>query len=248
MDDHTAIVVPTNSAIMPRGTDPDAAAPADWLRSNMVVPYSAAIERMRHIVTGIGHQRERETVWLLEHPPTYTAGTSAQPGDLLNPLGFETFSAGRGGQWTYHGPGQRIAYVMLDLHRSHGPVARQDVRAYVTALEGWLIAALASLGVEAGRRDGRVGVWVTDAASGREAKIAALGVRLTRWVTWHGVSINVDPDLSHFDGIVPCGIREHGVTSLRALGIDATLSDVDAALAACWPSSFGGEPPRIREA
>lgn len=248
MDDHTAIVDPAKHETPSVGTDPEVAPGQDWLRSESVVAYPAATRRMQDIVTGLRDRRGRETVWLLEHPPTYTAGTSAQPGDLLNPLGFDTFAAGRGGQWTYHGPGQRVAYVMLDLHRRHGPVPPQDVRAYVTALEGWLIASLARLGVEAGRRDGRVGVWVTDAVSGREAKIAALGVRLTRWVTWHGVSINVDPELSHFDGIVPCGIREHGVTSLRALGIRATLSDVDAALVASWTASFGGESPRVQAA
>ncbi|WP_419728683.1 lipoyl(octanoyl) transferase LipB [Lichenicola sp.] len=248
MDDHTAIVVTENPAIPLIKAAVDAGSAPDWLRSDLLVPYPAAIDRMGKLVTGIRDQSGRESVWLLEHPPTYTAGTSAQPGDLFNPFGFDTFEAGRGGQWTYHGPGQRVAYVMLDLHRRHGPVPPQDVRAYVTALEGWLIAALAILGVDAGRRDGRVGVWVTDAVSGREAKIAALGVRLTRWVTWHGVSLNVDPALGHFDGIVPCGIREHGVTSLRALGIDATMRDVDAALAACWPAAFGGEPPKIRAA
>ena len=210
-----------------------------WTRSAAPVAYPDAMTRMRETVAGIRDGGMPEQVWLLEHPPCFTAGTSARAEDLFNPLGFPTFEAGRGGQWTYHGPGQRVGYVMLDLHRAHGPVPARDVRAFVSGLEGWLIAALARLGVAAGRRDGRVGVWVTDAATGHEAKIAALGVRMTRWVSWHGVSLNVDPVLGHFDGIVPCGIREHGVTSLRALGIGATMAEVDEVLAACWAGSFG---------
>lgn len=239
MDDHTAITVPSHSLGAPGPT---------WQRSAGPVAYPDAMDRMRNIVGHLRDHPDGETVWLLEHPPTFTAGTSARPQDLFNPLGFETFEAGRGGQWTYHGPGQRVAYVMLDLHIPHGPLLPLDVRAYVTALERWLIAALARLGIDAGRRDGRIGVWVTDPDTGRELKIAALGVRLTRWTTWHGVSINVDPDLSHFDGIVPCGIREHGVTSLRALGSHATMEDVDLALAACWPACFGGALPTIQAA
>lgn len=235
MHDGTAISFP--------GTVPSTV--PEWVRGDAPVPYPHAMDRMREIVAGLRDGTAAETVWLLEHRPTFTAGTSARPQDLFNPLGFDTFEAGRGGQWTYHGPGQRVAYVMLDLQRSHGPVPPRDVRAYVGALEGWLIAALARLGVTAGRRAGRVGVWV-DQPDGREAKIAALGVRMTRWVSWHGVSLNVDPELEHFDGIVPCGIREHGVTSLRALGNRATLTDVDAALSACWPDCFGGAVPTIR--
>jgi lipoyl(octanoyl) transferase len=227
MDDHTAITLP---------------API-WRRSVAPIPVPVAIAAMRESVAAIRDRGGPESVWLLEHPPSFTAGTSARREDLFNPLGFPTFDAGRGGQWTYHGPGQRVAYVMLDLHRAHGPVPARDVHAYVSALEGWLIAALARLGVEAGRRAGRVGVWVTDPGSGRDSKIAALGVRMTRWVSWHGVALNVDPALDHFDGIVPCGIREHGVTSLRALGLATTLADADEALAECWAGSFGGPAP-----
>ncbi len=211
-----------------------------WTRSDGLVAYPDAMTRMRDAVAGIRERADAEQVWLLEHPPCFTAGTSARAEDLFNPRGLPTFEAGRGGQWTYHGPGQRVGYVMLDLHRRHGTVPARDVRAFVSGLEGWLIAALARLGVVAGRRAGRVGVWVTDAATGQEAKVAALGVRMTRWVSWHGVSINVDPVLEHFDGIVPCGIREHGVTSLRALGVGATMAEVDAALAACWGDCFEG--------
>ena len=210
-----------------------------WLRSDAAVAYPDAMQRMRDIIARLRDHDGAETVWLLEHPPTFTAGTSAQPGDLFNPLGFETFEAGRGGQWTYHGPGQLVAYVMLDLQKAHGPVPARDVRAFVRALEGWLIAVLARLGVTAGRREGRVGVWVMD-TDGRDSKIAALGVRMTRWASWHGVSLNIDPNLAHFDGIVPCGIREHGVTSLRALGLGTTRDEVEAALAGCWQEFFGG--------
>lgn len=213
-----------------------------WLRSDRLVPYPDAMARMRDTVARLRDGDGAETVWLLEHPPTFTAGTSARPDDLFNPLGFETFEAGRGGQWTYHGPGQLVAYVMLDLQRPHGPVPARDVRAYVRALEQWLIAALARLGVTAGRREGRVGVWVAG-ADGRDSKIAALGVRMTRWVSWHGVSLNIDPELGHFDGIVPCGIREHGVTSLRALGLAATRAQVETALRKSWPDCFGNAEP-----
>jgi lipoyl(octanoyl) transferase len=179
-----------------------------------------------------------ERVWLLEHPPLYTAGTSAKPADLADPGRFETFEAGRGGQWTYHGPGQLVAYVMLDLTRQHGVVPPRDTHAYVAALEAVLIATLASFGVHGERRAGRVGVWVADKRTGREAKIAAIGVRITRWVSWHGLSLNVCPDLSHFTGIVPCGITEHGVTSLQALGVPAEMSDVISALRVCWAGLF----------
>jgi len=179
----------------------------------------------------------REGVWLLEHPPLYTAGTSAKPADLADPSRFPTFSAGRGGQWTYHGPGQIVAYVMLDLTKPHGTVPARDTHAYVAALEEWLITTLAGFGVRGERRAGRIGVWV--AAAQGEAKIAAIGVRVTRWVSWHGVSLNVCPDLSHFSGIVPCGITEHGVTSLHAQRVLATLPDVRLALRNAWQPLFG---------
>lgn len=177
-----------------------------------------------------------ELVWLVEHPPLYTAGTSARPDQLTDPARFPTFTAGRGGQWTYHGPGQRVAYVMLDLTRPHGSVPPRDVRCYVHGLETWLIRALAHFGVRGERREGRIGIWVATGAT--EAKIAALGVRVSRWVSWHGVALNVAPDLDHYGGIVPCGITEHGVTSLHALGIRATMEDADAALRAAWREVF----------
>ena len=185
-----------------------------------------------------------ELIWLLEHPPLYTAGVSSRPEDLLAPGDIPVFETGRGGQFTYHGPGQRVAYVMLDL-RERG----KDVRRFVRGLEAWIIGALAEFNVEAGARDGRVGVWVERREAGqvREDKIAAIGVKIRRWVSFHGVSLNVEPDLSHFGGIVPCGIREHGVTSLVDLGLPVTMDEADAALRASFQQVFGptqgGEPP-----
>ncbi len=191
---------------------------------------------MESRVAAIRAGEARELVWLVEHPPTYTAGTSARPEDLVEAR-FPSFNAGRGGQWTYHGPGQVTGYVMLDLNRRG-----RDIRAYVWKLEEWLIRTLWRFSVKGERREGRVGIWVVDAATGRESKIAALGVRVTRWVTWHGVALNVEPELSHFGGIVPCGISEHGVTSLAALGVMATLEEVQAAMRGCWAEVFGPAP------
>jgi lipoyl(octanoyl) transferase len=181
--------------------------------------------RVDAIRAGLGD----EAIWLLEHPALYTAGTSARAEELLDASALPVYPSGRGGRYTYHGPGQRVAYVMLDL-RPRG----SDVRAYVHTLEGWVIAALARLGVAAETRCDRIGIWV-DRGGGHEAKVAAIGVRVRRWVTFHGISINVDPNLDHFGGIVPCGIAEHGVTSLRDLGFDASMADVDAALRATLP-------------
>jgi lipoyl(octanoyl) transferase len=216
-------------------TSPEAPRP-EWLVTEGLLPIESALAAMQARAEAIRAGTTPEAVWLVEHAPTYTAGTSARPGDLLDPR-FPTVAAGRGGQWTYHGPGQRTAYVMLDLTRAHGGVPARDVRAYVHGLEEWLIRALDRFNVRAERRAGRVGLWVAEA--GREAKIAAIGVRVTRWVAWHGVALNVDPDLSHFAGIVPCGVAEHGVTSLHALGILATLAEADSALMAAWPEVFG---------
>jgi lipoyl(octanoyl) transferase len=220
---------------------PDAAsiahAPTPFEVADGLTPYPDALAAMQARVAAIRDGTADELVWLVEHPPLYTAGTSAKPEELTDPSRFPTFAAGRGGQWTYHGPGQRTAYVMLDLTRRHGSVPARDVRCYVNGLEEWLIRALARFGVTGERRDGRIGIWVAD-PDGREAKIGAIGVRVTRWVSWHGAALNVAPDLSHFSGIVPCGISQHGVTSLRDLGIPATLADADAALAAAWREVF----------
>jgi lipoyl(octanoyl) transferase len=219
--------------------------PADWARAPGLTDYRAAEAAMKARAAAIAAGEARELVWLLEHPPLYTAGTSARAEDLIDASRFPVYETGRGGQFTYHGPGQRIVYLMLDLKRR-----RPDVRAYVRSLEAWLIDALADLGVTAERREGRVGLWVAH-ADGREDKIAAIGVRLSRWVSTHGISLNVAPDLSHYAGIVPCGISEHGVTSLKALGIDASMADVDAALRHAFVARFGpvadSAPPALTE-
>lgn len=218
----------------------DSTASLDWRIEEGLLPYPEALATMQARVDAIRAGQAGEQVWLVEHPPLYTSGTSAKPGDLAEPGRFPTFAAGRGGQWTYHGPGQRTAYVMLDLARPHGSVRPRDVRAFVHGLEEWLICALDRFNVRGERRDGRVGIWVADRATGTEAKIAAIGVRVTRWVSWHGVALNVEPDLAHFTGIVPCGIQEHGVTSLHALGLPVTMADADVALRAAWVEVFGG--------
>jgi lipoyl(octanoyl) transferase len=195
----------------------------EWRVSDGPVPYAEALAFMERRAAAIRDGGARECVWLLEHPPLFTAGTSADPAELSNPLGLPVHDAGRGGRYTYHGPGQRVGYLMVDLDKRG-----RDVRRFVHALEGWVIAALAELGVSAHRAPDRIGIWVGDGP--REAKIAALGLRVKRWVTLHGFSINVAPDLSHFDGIVPCGIAEFGVTSLTALGKPTGFGDVDDAL------------------
>ena len=222
------------------GTEPE------WRVSDGRIDYPDALAFMEARVAAIRAGTAPETVWLLEHPPLYTAGTSAEPGDLLDPAGLPVYQAGRGGKFTWHGPGQRVAYVMLDLKRHGG-----DVRAFVCRLEDWMIAALARFNIRGERRPGRVGIWV-DRGDGREDKIGAIGVRVRHWVTYHGVSLNIDCDLSQFGGIVPCGISgpQYGVTSLLDLGIIAGTAEVDTALretfgeifngaAACAPSSQG---------
>ncbi|WP_428629542.1 lipoyl(octanoyl) transferase LipB [Sphingopyxis sp.] len=201
----------------------------EWILSAGLIDYAAALAYMEARAAAIRAGERSERIWLLEHPPLYTAGTSADPAELLDPQ-FPVYDAGRGGRYTYHGPGQRVGYVQLDLTQRG-----RDVRAYVSALEGWVIDALALLGVEARRAEGRIGIW-TDDRDGREAKIGAIGVRVKRWITLHGFSLNVAPDLTHFGGIVPCGIAEFPVTSLAALGKTASFGDVDAALAASLPA------------
>jgi lipoyl(octanoyl) transferase len=208
-------------------------APAGWARSPGLVAYPDAERAMETRAEAIAADGAGELVWLIEHPPLYTAGVSAKPADLLDPQRFPVFRSGRGGQFTYHGPGQRVAYVMLDL------TARgRDVRAFVQALQAWIIGALARLDVAGEGREGRVGVWVAQ-EDGREDKVAAIGVKLRRWVSFHGVSLNVDPDLGHFDGIVPCGVTLHGVTSLAALGATRSMAEADAALRAAFVEVFG---------
>ena len=207
-----------------------------WEITEGLIPYPDAMARMDAHVDAIARGTEQERVWLLEHPPLYTAGTSANEDDLVERERFPVFKTGRGGQYTYHGPGQRVAYVMLDLKRRGG-----DVRAFVAALEQWVIDTLDQFNVKGERREDRVGVWVRRGA--REDKIAAIGIRVRHWVTFHGISINVEPDLTHFGGIVPCGVSDHGVTSLAALGIPAAMHDVDVALRQAWDEVFVAGTP-----
>ena len=204
----------------------------EWLIDRIPVDYQAAVDGMEVRVAAIRAGSAPELVWLLEHPALYTAGTSAREDDLLDPRLLPVHRSGRGGRYTYHGPGQRIAYVMLDLDRRD-----RDVRCHVHRLEEWMIRTLARFGVKGERRDGRVGIWV-ERPGGEEEKIAAIGVRVRRWVTYHGVALNVDPELEHYRGIVPCGIAEHGVTSLRALRVGATIAEIDAALRATFREVF----------
>lgn len=229
--------------------------PVEWRIENGLIPYPDALAFMESRAAEIRAGNVAELVWLLEHPPLYTAGTSARPQDLIDASRFPVFAAGRGGEYTYHGPGQRVAYVMLDLKRR-----REDVRAFVAALEDWIIGALARFNVKGERREDRVGVWVIRPDRPQlpggvvaEDKIAAIGIRLRRWVSFHGISINVEPDLSHFSGIVPCGITGYGVTSLVDLGLPVTMNDVDLALKSAFSDIFGpvensGRDPQHRSA
>jgi len=208
-----------------------------WAVSTGPVDYAEALAAMEARAAAIAEGRAGELIWLLEHPPLYTAGVSSRKADLLQPDRFPVFQAGRGGQYTYHGPGQRVAYVMLDLR-----ARERDVRRFVQALEAWIVGALAAFNVRGQVRQGRVGVWVerkTPGSPPREDKIAAVGVKLRKWVSFHGISLNVEPDLSHFDGIVPCGITAHGVTSLVDLGLPVTMDEADEALRASFRRVFG---------
>lgn len=220
--------------------------PVGWAVSRTPVAYPQAVAAMEARAAAIAEGEAGELIWLLEHPPLYTAGVSARPADLLEPDRFPVFESGRGGQYTYHGPGQRVAYAMLDLTER-----RRDVRAFVAALEAWVIGALGHFNVAGQVRQGRVGVWVERRQPGlapREDKIAAIGVKLRRWVSFHGVSLNVEPDLGHFGGIVPCGVTDHGVTSLVDLGLPVTMDEADAALRTSFEAVFGAvadAPPPI---
>ncbi len=214
----------------------------DWIVSDGLTPYEDAVAAMETRARAIAAGKAEEAVWLVEHPPLYTAGTSARLADLTDPDRFPVHETRRGGQYTYHGPGQRVVYVMLDVGKRG-----RDVRAFVKALEGWIITTLAEFNVTGELREGRVGVWVqrpdrplTATGVVAEDKIAALGIRLHKWVSYHGLSINVEPELSHFSGIVPCGIADHGVTSLVDLGLPVTMADLDLALERCFGTSLGG--------
>lgn len=248
IDDATPFIPPEKTArsraslaqgnTFPRRND---TTPVEWLIADAPIGYEDAVRDMEARVAAIADGKAPERVWLVEHPPLYTAGTSANPADLLEPDRFPVYATGRGGEYTYHGPGQRVAYVMLDLK-----ARQQDVRRYVAALESWLIATLWDFGLRGYRREDRVGVWVVrpdrpEIAPGvpAEDKIAALGIRLRRWVSFHGVSINVEPDLGHFSGIVPCGIAGYGVTSFMDLGLPVSMADVDVALRRTFEPIFG---------
>jgi lipoyl(octanoyl) transferase len=214
----------------------------DWLISDTLVPYDVAVTFMTSRAAAIANGTAPELIWLLEHPPLYTAGTSAAPSDLIQPDRFPVHATGRGGQYTYHGPGQRVIYAMLDVrrHAPHPTGSSGDVRAFVTRLESWMIATLGHFNVVGETRPDRVGVWVQRPELGpnREDKIAAIGIRLSRWISLHGMSLNVEPDLEHFSGIVPCGITHHGVTSLVDLGRPVAMADADVALRAEFERSF----------
>jgi lipoyl(octanoyl) transferase len=217
--------------------------PAAWTHWDGLVPYPEALAAMKMRASAIANGAAGEAVWLLEHPPLYTAGTSSEAADLLQPNRFPVFDAGRGGQYTYHGPGQRVVYLMLDL-RERG----RDVRCLVNGLEGWMIDTLAMFGIRGERREGQIGVWVgrPDKGVGRADKIGAIGVRVSRWVTFHGIALNVAPDLDHFSGIVPCGIADQGVTSMADLGNRPAMGDVDAVLRSTFEQRFG--PTEVRAA
>ncbi len=245
MDNFTRFM--TRIAQAPRSALPDSflpegdGLPVAWEITDGLTDYDAAVARMEAIAEAIRAGHEPERIWLVEHPALYTAGTSAKAGDLLQPDRFPVHATGRGGEYTYHGPGQRVAYVMLDLKRR-----KADVRAFVAALEAWVIATLGDFNVTGERREDRVGVWVRRPekpplpdGSPREDKIAAVGIRLRKWVSFHGISINVEPELGHFDGIVPCGVAGHGVTSLVDLGLPVTMADLDLALKRNFEAVFG---------
>ncbi|CAN5199847.1 lipoyl(octanoyl) transferase LipB [soil metagenome] len=212
------------------------AAPVEWAIADGLVAYPDAVGVMEERVAAIPAGSASERIWLVEHPPLYTAGTSARERDLLAPDRFPVFASGRGGQYTYHGPGQRVAYVMLDLSRR-----RADLRLFVWTLEEWIIRTLAAFDISAGRRENCVGIWVKrpDKGTGREDKIGAIGIRVRRWVTFHGISLNVDPVLEHFSGIVPCGVNSQGVTSLADLGVIASMPEVDAVMRREFETLFG---------
>jgi lipoyl(octanoyl) transferase len=209
----------------------------EWRISDGLVDYQQAVRDMEERVAAIRAGGAEEMVWLLQHPALYTAGTSAKAGDLLDAGGLPVYKTGRGGQYTYHGPGQRVAYVMLDLQ-----ARKLDIRCYVAMLEDWLIATLHRFNLNGERRAGRIGIWI-DRGQGKDDKIGAIGVRVRRWVTYHGISLNVEPELSHYAGIVPCGIKQHGVTSLVDLGLPIEMAEVDMQLRHAWDEVFGGPEP-----
>lgn len=216
-----------------------------WRTASSPVNYPDALAEMAAHQARMQAGTAQELIWLLEHPRLYTSGTSARAQDLFNPDALPVYAAGRGGQWTYHGPGQRIAYLMLDLSRPHGDTPPRDLRRFVADLEKWIIATLGTFGIVADVRPGRIGVWTTDPLTGEEAKIAAIGLRVSRWLTTHGVSINLAPRLEDFSGIVPCGIRDYGVTSIQRFKPDVTMAALDSAMKASWHDIFRQAPQNV---
>ncbi|QNT79151.1 lipoyl(octanoyl) transferase LipB [Entomobacter blattae] len=208
-------------------------------QSSELIAYPDSITIMQQKIEEISKGKSPEILWFLQHPSLYTGGTSAKDEDIFNKKNFPAFRTGRGGQWTYHGPGQRIAYLMLDLTTRHGSIPPRNIHAYVHGLERWLIQALARFDIKGEQHPERIGVWVRDPKTGKEAKIAAIGVRITKWITWHGVAINIHPDLKHFQEIVPCGLADYDVTSLEKLGVNVSLKEFDRALIESWNDIFG---------
>ncbi|MDI2090829.1 lipoyl(octanoyl) transferase LipB [Commensalibacter oyaizuii] len=212
--------------------------PIFFQKSKKIIPYPTAIETMRHYVDRIYHEQQPECLWFLEHPPLYTAGTSAKDHDLINQQHYPTYYTNRGGQWTYHGPGQRIIYFMMDLRQDHHVFPQRDIHAFVNIIEDWIILALKSFDIHAEKRPDRIGLWVVDPITKKEEKIAALGIKLTRWISWHGIALNVYPNLNDYSGIIPCGLTDYGVTSMEKLGIKCSLDDVDQVLLKQWQHLF----------
>ena len=207
-------------------------------KSKKVVPYPTAIQWMKNYVQKIFDGKAAECLWFLEHPPLYTAGTSAKESDLFNPQNFPVFHTNRGGQWTYHGPGMRIIYVMMDLRKPHPTFPDHDIRAFIHKLEDWIILTLQQINIAAEKKEGRVGLWVTDPVTKKEKKIAAIGIKLSHWISWHGIALNINPKLENYSGIVPCGLKEYGITSMHELGINTSFDTIDQVLCQAWQQVF----------
>ncbi|CAI3956047.1 lipoyl(octanoyl) transferase LipB [Commensalibacter papalotli (ex Botero et al. 2024)] len=207
-------------------------------KSKKIISYLNASEYMQNYVQGIYDQKKPECLWFLEHPPLYTAGTSAKEQDLINTQNYPTFYTNRGGQWTYHGPGQRIIYIMMDLRQDHQAFPPRDIHAFVNAIEDWIILTLKQFNIHAEKRSDRIGLWVIDPATQKEEKIAALGIKLTKWISWHGIALNVSPNLEDYSGIIPCGLADYGVTSMKKLGVHYSMDEVDQVLLEQWSHIF----------
>lgn len=213
-------------------------------KSKKNVSYPDALEYMQSQIQDIHDQKKPETLWFLEHPPLYTAGISSKEHDLINPKNYPTFYTNRGGQWTYHGPGQRIIYIMMDLRQDHQAFPPRDIHAFVNAIEDWLILTLKQFNIHAEKRKDRIGLWVIDPITQKEEKIAALGIKMTRWISWHGIALNISPNLDDYSGIIPCGLADYGVTSIKKLGVHCSMDEVDQVLIEQWQHIF---PNPLRE-